>query len=69
MKDLYEAWSEGHAAWCKLTAKEVRELKSQQEPVENRVKPSTKISTHKQKCSRKEDTDNEDEVIVILEGY
>ena len=23
VKDLYEAWSEGHAAWRKLTSKEV----------------------------------------------
>ncbi|KAE9392706.1 hypothetical protein BT96DRAFT_944436 [Gymnopus androsaceus JB14] len=52
MKDLYEAWSEGHAAWRKLTSKEVRELKSPREPTGN----------CKQKRSQKVDNNEGDEL-------
>lgn len=58
LKELYDAWSEGQAAWRKLTSKEIRELKGQREPLADRVKQSKKAQgSRKQKRSRDEETD------------
>lgn len=57
LRELYDAWSEGQAAWRKLTLKEIQELKGQHEPLADHVKQLKKVQgSWKQKHSQDEET-------------
>ncbi|KAE9385584.1 hypothetical protein BT96DRAFT_1006917 [Gymnopus androsaceus JB14] len=61
VKDLYKAWSEGQAAWQKLTSKENQDLKEKREPA-GRVKPvkSKQGGSCKRKRAQEEEKEEEE---------